>query len=47
MPVNPTFLLEIVDILLHKTQLDVYITVISESAQQVISYANINLEMLN
>lgn len=44
---NPTFLLELSDILLAKVATDVKINVISESASQVISYANINLESLN
>ena len=47
MPVQPTFLLEMVDLLLHKLSDQVRIIVISESAHSVFQYANINLEYLN
>ena len=47
LPMNPTFLLELSDLLLAKVAGDVKINVIAESASQVISYANINLESLN
>ena len=47
MPVQPFFILEIVDILLHKIDSRVKIVFMSESAQSLIEYANINLEYLN
>ena len=47
MPVQPYFILEIVDILLHKLDSRVKIVFMSESAQSLIEYANINLEYLN
>lgn len=47
MPVQPTFLLELVDLLLHKLNDQVQIVVISHSAHSVVQYANINLEYLN
>ena len=47
MPVQPYFILEIVDILLHKLDPTVKIVFMSESAQSLIEYANINLEYLN
>lgn len=47
MPVQPTFLLELVDLLLHKLNDQVQIVVISYSAYSVVQYANINLEYLN
>ena len=47
MPVQPDFILEIVDILLHKLDHRVKIVFMSESAQSLIEYANINLEYLN
>ena len=47
LPVQPTFLLELVDHLLHKIQDQVSIVVLSESAHSVVEYSNINLEYLN
>lgn len=47
MPVQPCFILEIVDILLHKLDSRVKIVFMSEAAQSLIEYANINLEYLN
>lgn len=47
LPVQPTFLLELVDLLLHKINEYVSIVVLSESAHSVVEYANINLEYLN
>lgn len=47
LPLNPTFILELSDLLLAKVASDVKINVIADSASQVISYANINLESLN
>ena len=47
MPVQPYFILEIVDILLHKLDPTVKIVFMSESAQSLVEYANINLEYLN
>lgn len=47
LPVQPTFLLEIVDLLLHKLNDRVSIVVISDSAHSVVQYSNINLEYLN
>jgi hypothetical protein len=47
MPVSPYFLLEIVDLLLHKLYDQVKIIFMSESAQPLIEYANINLGYLN
>lgn len=47
MPVQPHFILEIVDILLHKLDHRVKIVFMSEAAQSLIEYANINLEYLN
>ena len=47
MPIQPTFLLELVDLLLYKIHESIKIIVLSESAQQVIAFANINLESLN
>ena len=45
LPVSPQFILEIVDLLLHKTS--DRIVFISESANQVIQYSNINVEYLS
>lgn len=47
MPVQPYFILEIVDILLHKLDQRIKIVFMSESANSLIEYANINLEYLN
>lgn len=47
MPVQPQFILEIVDILLHQIDERVKIVFISEAATALIEYANINLEYLN
>ena len=47
MPVQPYFILEIVDILLHKLDERVKIVFMSEAALPLIEYANINLEYLN
>jgi hypothetical protein len=47
LPVQPHFILEIVDILVHKIDERVKIIFMSESAQALIEYANINLEYLN
>ena len=47
MPVQPHFILEIVDILLHKLDDRVKIVFMSEAALPLIGYANINLEYLN
>jgi hypothetical protein len=47
MPVQPTFILELVDLLLHKLNDRVRIVVISKSANSVVKYANINLDYLN
>ena len=47
LPVQPTFLLELVDLLLHKLSDFIKIVVISQSAFSVVQYANINLEYLN
>lgn len=47
LPVQPTFLLELVDLLLHKLSDFIKIVVISQSAHSVVQYANINLEYLN
>ena len=47
MPVQPHFILEIVDILLHKLDRNVKIVFMSEAATSLIEYANINLEYLN
>lgn len=47
MPIQPFFLLELVDLLLHRLSELVKIVVISPSAKSVIQYANINLEYLN
>jgi len=46
-PVQPTFILEIVDLLLHKIDEQVKIVFMSEAALSLIEYANINLEYLN
>ena len=47
LPVQTTFMLEIVDLLVHKVDEKVKIVFLSESAQQLVEYANINLEYLN
>ena len=47
MPMHPVFILEIVDLLLHKIDDRVKIIFISDSAKSLIEYANINLEYLN
>ena len=47
LPVQPTFLLELVDLLLHKLSDFIKIVVLSQSAYSVVQYANINLEYLN
>lgn len=47
LPVQPTFILEIIDLLLHKVDEHVQIVFMSESALSLIEYANINLEYLN
>jgi hypothetical protein len=47
MPISPYFVLEIVDILLHKLYDQVKIVFMSESALPLIEYANINLGYLN
>lgn len=47
MPIQPYFVLEIVDILLHKLYDQVKIIFMSESAHSMIEYANINLSYLN
>ena len=47
MPTTPQFLLELVDLLLHKISDQVKIVVISHCAYSVIQYSNINLEYLN
>ena len=47
LPVSPTFILEIVDLLVHKVDERVKIIFMAESAQQLVEYANINLEYLN
>lgn len=47
MPVQPHFILEIVDILMHKLDDRVKIVFMSEAALPLIEYANINLEYLN
>ena len=47
MPVQPHFILEIVDILLHKLDERVKLVFMSEAALPLIEYANINLEYLN
>jgi hypothetical protein len=47
LPASPTFILEIVDLLLHKVDERVKIVFMAESAQQLVEYANINLEYLN
>lgn len=47
LPVSPTFMLEIVDLLVHKVDERVKIIFMAESAQQLVEYANINLEYLN
>ena len=47
MPVAPQFVLEIVDLLLHKLDPRVKIIFMSEAATALIEYANINLEYLN
>ncbi|CDW78963.1 integrator complex subunit 9-like [Stylonychia lemnae] len=46
LPVQPTFILEIIDILIHKLT-NVRIIFISESADQIMQYANISVEYLN
>ena len=45
LPVQPHFILDIVDLLLHKTEDK--IVFISEAATHVIQYANINVEYLS
>jgi hypothetical protein len=45
--VQPHFILEIVDLLMHKIDERVKIIFMSESAQALVEYANINLEYLN
>lgn len=47
MPISPHFVLEIVDILLHKLYDQVKIVFMSESALPLIEYSNINLGYLN
>ena len=47
MPMHPIFILEIVDLLLHKIDDRVKIIFISDSAKSLIEYANINLEYLS
>jgi hypothetical protein len=47
LPVQPTFMLEIVDLLVHKVDEKVKIIFMSEAAQALVEYANINLEYLN
>jgi Cft2 family RNA processing exonuclease len=47
MPIQPYFVLEIVDLILHKLYENVKIVFISESAQPLIEYSNINLAYLN
>ena len=47
LPVQPTFILEVIDLLLHKVDDHVQIVFMSESALSLIEYANINLEYLN
>ena len=47
MPIQPQFIIEIVDILLHKLDDRVKIVFMSEAAHALIEYANINLEYLN
>ena len=47
MPIQPYFVLDIVDILLHKLYDQVKIVFMSESAYPLIEYANINLGYLN
>lgn len=47
MPIQPQFILEIVDILLLQIDERVKIVFISEAANALIEYANINLEYLN
>lgn len=47
MPVQPYFMLEIVDLLVHKVDERVKIIFMSEAAQALVEYANINLEYLN
>jgi hypothetical protein len=45
LPINPQFILEIVDLILYKTSERVIF--ISEAANQVIQYSNINVEYLS
>ena len=47
LPVQPTFILEIIDLLLHKIDDRVQIVFMSEAALPLVEYANINLEYLN
>jgi hypothetical protein len=47
LPAQPTFLLELIDLLCVKLSEQVKIVVISESSNSVMQYANINLESLN
>lgn len=47
MPVQPQFALEIVDLLLHKLDERIKIVFMSDAANALLEYANINLEYLN
>lgn len=47
LPAQPTFLLELVDMLVTMVSDSVKIVVISQSSHSVVEYANINLEYLN
>jgi len=47
LPCQPTFMLEIVDLLVHKVDEQVKIIFMAEAAQALVEYANINLEYLN
>jgi hypothetical protein len=47
LPCSPTFMLEIVDLLVHKVDERAKIIFLSDAAQALVEYANINLEYLN
>jgi hypothetical protein len=47
LPCQPTFLIEILDLLVHKVDEQVKIVFMAEAAQALIEYASINMEYLN